>query len=190
MFITFDGVDGAGKTSLITALAESLEDMGYDVHVFHFPMSDDVGEGLTGEKKAKDFVADMGLGYRHVILPLLEEEDDKRIVLVDRYKWTTYAYNIHGVIQDQLELESWVRRLSFLLPDPDLSFYLTVDHDTAFFRKGEIELEDYTRVTEGYEKIHELGYIDHIIDGESTIKHNVGIVNTIIENAMRKATNE
>jgi dTMP kinase len=102
IFITFEGPEGAGKTTQIGLLATLLQQRGWGVTRTREPGGDRVGEGvrdllLHGEVGAEAelllFAAARAQNVREVVRPALERGD---IVLCDRYTDSTLAYQGYG----------------------------------------------------------------------------------------------
>ena len=105
MFITFEGIEGTGKTTQITLLADYLKSINYNVLVTKEPGGTEFGQIirkiiLDPNTKFKHnhtelllFFADRAEHVEKVILPALKE---KKIVLCDRYIDSTYAYQYEG----------------------------------------------------------------------------------------------
>ena len=105
MFITFEGIEGTGKTTQITLLADYLKSINYKVLVTKEPGGTEFGQIIrkiildpNTEFKHKHtelllFFADRAEHVEKVILPALKE---KKIVLCDRYIDSTYAYQYEG----------------------------------------------------------------------------------------------
>ena len=128
LFIVFEGVDGAGKTTQVRLLAERLQGAGYEVVCLKEPT-----EGPWGQKLRQ--LAQHG---RQEIPPAMELEwflQDRRedvenniqpalargqIVVLDRYYFSTIAYQ--GALQLNPE-EIRVRNEAFA-PPPELVFLL------------------------------------------------------------------
>ena len=133
-FITFEGIDGAGKSSHIEPLAARLRSTGHTVLVtrepggtplaerlrevlLHAPM-DALTEALLVFAARRDHVT-------QVIAPALARGDT---VLCDRFTDATFAYQGAGRgfdIAQLTALESWVH--ADLQPDLTLWFDLSVD---------------------------------------------------------------
>ncbi len=105
VFITFEGGDGAGKTTQIVRLASALRDLGADPFVLREPGGTVVGEGvrdilLDPRHEGLDPVAETLLFAASraqlsatVIRPAL---DAGRVVICDRYADSTVAYQGYG----------------------------------------------------------------------------------------------
>ena len=101
MFITFEGGEGAGKTTLIERLTKELEALGRSVHRTRAPGSLKIGEKIRelllhsekGEFPPKTelflFLADRAAHVEKEIRPALKSG---KIVLCDRFNDSTVAY--------------------------------------------------------------------------------------------------
>ena len=100
-FITFEGGDGAGKTTLIDAIYQTLVSEGKSVLKTRAPGGSPAGQeirklllnpgeiSLTPRCELLLFLADRAEHVEHVILPALKKG---QIVLCDRYNDSTLAY--------------------------------------------------------------------------------------------------
>ncbi|MEQ1822939.1 MAG: dTMP kinase [Fimbriimonadaceae bacterium] len=103
MFVTFEGPEGAGKSTAITSLAQVLSQRGFEVLVTREPGSGEVGTKirailLEGEAISPTcelflFLADRSQHVAAVVLPALAKE---AIVLCDRFADSTLAYQGYG----------------------------------------------------------------------------------------------
>lgn len=103
MFITFEGPEGSGKTTLIGKLAESLRAQGRDVVVTREPGAGPFGSEIrrllleSGELPPTSelflFLADRACHVAQIVRPALERG---AIVLCDRYTDSTLAYQGYG----------------------------------------------------------------------------------------------
>lgn len=98
LFLTFEGPEGAGKTTQIGRLGQALRDAGYAVTRTREPGGDRVGERvrellLHGQMGAEAelllFAAARAQNVREVVQPAL---DAGHIVLCDRFTDSTIAY--------------------------------------------------------------------------------------------------
>ena len=105
IFITFEGIEGSGKSTLIDNVAAALRRAGRDPLMTREPGGTSLGvalrkvllnpemEKLGSMAELMLFVADRAQHVFQVILPALEAG---QIVLCDRYSDATIAYQGHG----------------------------------------------------------------------------------------------
>jgi len=128
LFIVFEGVDGAGKTTQVRLLAERLQGAGYEVVCLKEPTEGPWGQKLRhlaqhGRQEISPamelewFLQDRREDVEHNIQPALARG---QIVVLDRYYFSTIAYQ--GALQLNPE-EIRVRNEAFA-PPPDLVFLL------------------------------------------------------------------
>lgn len=133
-FITFEGIDGAGKSSHVEWLAEWLRAKGIVVHVTREPGGTELGEKLR-ELLLKE---PMHLETETLLMFAARREHLARLiepalargewVICDRFSDATYAYQGGGRGLDRnkfLALEHWVHQ--HLQPDLTLLFDLPLD---------------------------------------------------------------
>jgi len=163
-FITFEGIDGAGKSTHIGPLAERLRARGERVVCTREPggtvLAEKLRELLLHEPM--DVVAETLLVFAarrdhvdRVIAPALARGD---VVLCDRFSDATFAYQGAGRGQDGRmlrELEAWVHAQL----QPDLTLWFDVEPALAASRRAaaraadRFEAEDlafFARVRAGY----------------------------------------
>ena len=135
-FITFEGVDGAGKTTQLEWARQFVEQRGQSLTVTREPGGTELGEALRGvllnaknaihpETETLLMFAARREHIDQVILPALQRGD---VVLCDRFTDATFAYQGggSGVDPGKLEtLEQWVH--ADLQPDLTLYFDLPVE---------------------------------------------------------------
>ena len=133
-FITFEGVDGAGKSSHIVSFAEALRGRGLDVVVTREPGGTPLGERLReillnapmlAETEALLMFAARLEHIEQVIKPALQRGT---WVVSDRFSDASFAYQGggRGVALAKLEqLERWVHQ--DLQPDLTLLFDIPVE---------------------------------------------------------------
>lgn len=180
LFIAFEGSEGAGKTTVTTAVAEALEKRGIEVVRTREPGSTPLGEkirdlllhqshenGLPIGSKAELllFLAARAQNLEEVIKPALERG---ACVLCDRFNDSTIAYQgcARGLgLEDVQHLCSWVCQEIL----PDITFFLEIDpkiglertHKISAFDRIESEAAEFhSRVQEGFKKIAAL-HPDH-----------------------------
>ncbi len=142
-FVSFEGGEGAGKSTVITAAAEFLRAAGETVLLVREPGGTAVGEavravllnpelrGLCAESELLLMMASRAQLVRERILPALERGE---WVLCDRFTDASFAYQGGGRGIDSgriAELERWVAGLK-----PGLSFLLDLPVETGLARAG------------------------------------------------------
>jgi len=163
-FVTLEGIDGAGKSTVMPAMERAMRMHGHDVLITREPGGTQVGERLrailleqtmTAETEALVVFAARQEHLATVILPALEAG---RWVLCDRFTDATMAYQGagRGLSLERLALlEAWVQRGL----QPDLTLLLDLPADVAQSRRGaartpdRIEAEEsafFERVRQGY----------------------------------------
>lgn len=133
-FITFEGIDGAGKSSHVEWLAGALRERGLTVHVTREPGGTELGEKLRelllNEPMHLETETLLMFAARREHLARLIEPALARgeWVVCDRFSDATYAYQGGGRGLDRakfLALEHWVHE--HLQPDLTLLFDLPLD---------------------------------------------------------------
>ncbi|HEY3600296.1 MAG TPA: dTMP kinase [Paraburkholderia sp.] len=189
-FITFEGIDGAGKTTHLAwfreRLAEKLVPTARSVVVTREPGGTKLGEalreillhqGMDLETEALLMFAARREHMAQVIEPALARGD---WVLSDRFTDATFAYQGggRGLPRDKLEaLERWVQG-GF---QPDLTVLFDVPPDTASARRGAARAPDrfegesdafFARTRAEYlRRAEEAPYRFAIIDSTLSIAH-------------------
>ncbi len=170
MFITFEGIDGSGKSTQLKLLAKELETAGHKVNVLREPgstiFSEKIREILLSNKFEISPVTELLLFeasrshlVKYEILPALENNE---IVICDRFYDSTTAYQGFG---RGLNLED-VMRLNKIATGglkPDITIFLDVSIFTSYFRTKDFASdriessgdEFYERVRQGFLKIAE-----------------------------------
>lgn len=175
-FITFEGIDGSGKSTQMRMLADELRRSGIDVITTCEPGGTALGRALrsafleTTEMVAPmaellSFAADRAQHVEYLIKPALAAG---KIIISDRYADATFAYQGAGrgfaedKVNQVIELAT-----GGLKPDLTLFFDITVDealsrmadrdeNHTKKNRMDEETAEFYMRVRDAYLKIAKL----------------------------------
>jgi dTMP kinase len=184
LFVTLEGVDGAGKSSHVQWLAEYFRALGRDVVLTREPGGTPVGEQLREivlhapmhpETEALVMFAARREHLEQVIRPGLVRGD---VVISDRFTDASFAYQCggRGLSEDRLGiLEQWVQGDL----QPDLTLLFDVPNEVAQARlstarepdRFELEKQDFhARVRAAYLRRAErfLNRI-RIVDGSRTL---------------------
>ncbi|MGQ9657454.1 MAG: dTMP kinase [Fimbriimonadales bacterium] len=163
-FITFEGVEGAGKTTLAQHLADWLQAQGIPVLLTREPGGSTLGkhlrpillhEPLDAWSELFLFLADRRQHTLQVILPALEQGT---WVLCDRYADSTLVYQGYGRGLD-ITLIRQLNSLATANLTPDLTVLIDLPVEDALARANapnrfEAEaLAFHTCVREGYQQV-------------------------------------
>ena len=152
LFISFEGIDGAGKSSHIEALAQAFKAAGRAVVQTREPGGTPLAEKLRDMvlHDAMDPLCEALLVFaarrdhlNHVIEPALARGD---VVLCDRFTDATFAYQGAGrgfSLEVLTQLELWVQALpSGGLRQPDITVWFALDPAIAAKRLSAARLPD------------------------------------------------
>ncbi|AZG48446.1 dTMP kinase [Gordonia insulae] len=169
--IAVEGLDGAGKNTLVTALVDRWRSDGLRVWTLTFPRygasvtADLAAEALHGRHgDLRDSVYAMALMFAldraDAAAEIRAAVADHDIVLLDRYVASNAAYNAARLGQDSDgEVVEWVRHLEFDrfgLPAPDHHVLLGVPPRVAMDRAAHRAATDASRPQDLYERDSDL----------------------------------
>ena len=148
MFITFEGIEGSGKSTQIELLRSSLKEEGNTVEILREPGTTQLGEKIrdiflekTNEKV--DPMTEAFLLYasrKHLDQNFLQEHlKNKSIVIADRYSDATVAYQCFGKGLSE-DFVQYIHEKSDLL-SPDLTFYMDITAEASKARIDDRELD-------------------------------------------------
>jgi dTMP kinase len=165
-FITFEGIDGSGKSTLISAIKERLLKRGIKeekILITKEPGGTDFAELLRDVLAKKvdreplaELFALLSARYDHTkrkIIPALREG---KIVICDRYSDSTFAYQVFGKGLEYY-LVTHLNKIASLKLKPDLTILIDLDPKIALERLKDkrdhyesLGLEFFERVRYGY----------------------------------------
>lgn len=138
MFIVIEGIDGSGKTSLSNNLVNKLNELGKSSTRFSEPTSFESGKYirkflkgdilLSKKEQIDAFIFDREISVLKNIKPALQ---DNKIVVLDRYYYSTAAYQAS---EDFSPEEILNLNLEKKFPKPDLLFYINIQPELAYKR--------------------------------------------------------
>jgi dTMP kinase len=136
--IVFEGLDGAGKSTQAGLLCERLRKGGFDALTSKEPTDSEWGKKLkeliargrgtvTPREELGWFIKDRQHHVEHTIKPALKS---KKIVILDRYYFSTMAYQgCLGLNPQEIEKENQA-----FAPEPDLLFLIEISPRTGVRR--------------------------------------------------------
>lgn len=167
LFITFEGIDGCGKSTQLNLLAEYLKDKGIEVLITREPGAVGLGEKLreillnydgevSSNCEAFLFLADRAQHIDTIVRPAIAAG---KIVLCDRHTDSTVAYQGYGRGVDLSQI-NLLNNIATSGLKPDLTFIFDVDIETSQERVGKNKdrmesagLEFHQKVRGGYLEI-------------------------------------
>lgn len=166
-FITFEGIDGSGKSTQLRMLASELRVRGFNVLTTMEPGGTPLGRRLraafleTEENVAPLaelllFAADRAQHVNFLIKPALSEG---KIVISDRYADATFAYQGAGRGFSE-EIVNSVIKLATDGLKPDLTLFFDISVNNALSRmksrteSGEVKNRMDSETIEFYERVH------------------------------------
>ena len=203
IFITFEGPEGSGKTTIISMLSEALEDTD-DVMVTRepggIPISEKIRDILLANESDMDGRTEALLfaaaRRQHLVEKVLPALDDGKIVLCDRFIDSSLAYQGYA---RNLGIDEIMQINKFAIEGhmPDLTIYLKLSPETGLKRIQDNKrdsnrldketLEFHKDVVLGYNKLTE-NFPDRIkvVDANQTIEDVFKDAYSIIEKYMNR----
>jgi len=193
-FITFEGIDGSGKSTVSKKLYKHIESMGYDVVLTFEPTDSYIGRIVKEciENDADPFVTAFAFIADRIdhCKKIQEWLDQGKIVLCDRYAESTYAYQ-GAQMQDMIDNPvKWLQDLSknrILTPDRTFVFLIKPEVSLARIQNRD-KLIPFERLS-FLEKVHKL-YLElaqgerfKILDATKTVDE---LVNICVEDILKK----
>lgn len=168
VFITFEGIDGAGKSSHVAALADAFRASGRVVTTTREPGGTPLAESLRGLllHESMDPLTEALLMFAarrdHVVTVIQPALSRGEVVLCDRFTDATFAYQGYGRGFDLTTLqtlETWVQATPGGRLEPDLTLWFDVPPVVAAARLAGARSPDkfealpvtfFERVAQGY----------------------------------------
>lgn len=191
--LVIEGPDNIGKTTLCDKLGQILSETGYSTEIISFPgnRSGTLGKFIHEfhhryDKYGIENLSDTSLQLLHVaahfdtisedILPAL---DKGKIVILDRFWWSTYVYGkVSGISDDVLEKIIELEELAWKNLVPDQVFLLT--NCEPFNEDSTLEWnslrDEYLRLAEKQESKFKINRIKNEGRIQETVDEIIGIL--------------
>lgn len=146
MLITFEGIDGSGKSTLIKQVGEYLKSKNLNTLITYEPYDEDIKNLIKSGKylpKAELalFTADRVQHIENIILPALK---DNMIVLCDRFIDSTIAYQFGGNGISPDVIKAIYKLLNYPIY-PERTYYLDIPVSEAMFRISKRYSKEYDK---------------------------------------------
>lgn len=166
LFVTFEGLDGSGKSTQVRKLAQWFSEQGRSVTVLRQPGGTRIGDsirallldsrtqGLAPRAELGLMFSDRAQAIAEIICPALERGD---VILCDRYTDSTEAYQGGGrELGSELVLQLHKAMCQNL--QPDLTFLLLPDFDRSLDRARKRNARSKGKDENRFEREDELFY--------------------------------
>lgn len=169
IFITFEGIDGCGKSTQIELLKKNLDEHGYQVVLTREPGGTVISEKIrelilsvenTGMSTKCELLLYLAARAQHVDQKIIPELLKNKIVLSDRFEEATYAYQGFGR-GVSLDILMSINMYATSRVTPDLTFILDIPIEESELRwkksgkvRDRLELNNknfFKRVRKGYQ---------------------------------------
>ena len=203
LFITFEGPDGSGKTTVATAVCEKFEEKGISVVHTREPggigISEDIRNIILDPKNVMMDARTEALLYaasrrQHLVEKVLPAMKEGKIVICERFIDSSLAYQGYGRklgFDDVLNINLFATENTY----PDLTIYLDVDEQTGLDRLKDRDFKDrldqesidfHHRVCEGYREVlsrfkDRIRIVDASLSKEEVINESLKIIEELID---------
>lgn len=158
MLITFEGIDGSGKSTQISLLQNKLTELGKKVQVYREPggteVSEKIRELLLNPLEEIDSVTELLLFSSarsklifEKVLPSLEKGE---VVILDRFYDSTTAYQGYGRGSLPLEQIDHINKVASHYRAPDITFYLRLSLDESLKRRANMDKDRMEQAGEDF----------------------------------------
>ncbi|XWN38214.1 MAG: dTMP kinase [Balneola sp.] len=171
MLITFEGIDGSGKSTQISLLKEYLTNSGKKVQVLREPGGTDISELIRGMLLNPEIEIDPVtelLLFSSARSQLIAEKVkpllyDGVVVILDRFYDSTTAYQGYGRKSIPIDQVHQINNIASHGIAPDVTFYLRLSLEesakrTAHMQKDRMEqsgIEFFQNVIKGFDELSE-----------------------------------
>lgn len=137
--ITFEGIEGVGKSTQINLLKDYIESRGLSASIFREPGSTSIGENIRSilldskENLSKESELLLMFAARAQLISEKVKISNTDFILFDRFYDASVAYQGYG---RGLSVDFINNLISFInCPQPDLTFLLDISVENGFKRK-------------------------------------------------------
>jgi len=150
IFITFEGPDGSGKTTVSTAVYQKLKDEGFDVIYTREPGGIDIAEQIrsvildpknTAMDNRTEALLYAASRRQHLVEKIIPALKKNQVVICDRFVDSSLVYQ--GIAR-QIGIEEVYRINQFAIDDymPEMTVYLDISAEKGLARLQNREFKD------------------------------------------------
>ena len=162
--ITFEGIEGVGKSTQINLLKDYIESRGLSATIFREPGSTTIGENIRSilldskENLSKESELLLMFAARAQLISEKVKISNTDFILFDRFYDASVAYQGYG---RGLSVDFINNLISFInCPQPDLNFLLDISVENGFKRKiNDVKDRIESSGDEFFEKVRQ-GYLE------------------------------
>ncbi len=195
MFIAFEGIDGAGKTTQIKLFNDYLKAKSIKTFLTVEPGGTTISKSIDSVVKKCNIPAEarllLFLADRVIHIKKIREMINKGfLVITDRYSYSTVAYQGYG---EGLDVNMIWKMLNLFCPlVPDATIFLDVlsesvinryEHKDIIERKGD---DFYCRVISGYRQMAKTNKSIHTVNASGSVDDVHKLIVKLWENEIRR----
>ncbi|HFU1089831.1 dTMP kinase [Streptococcus suis] len=141
-FITFEGPDGAGKTTVLQELLPKLQVLGLEVITTREPGGVAIAEDIrkiildpanTAMDHKTELLLFIAARRQHLVEKVLPPLQEGKVVIIDRFIDSSVAYQGHGRGLDIADID-WLNHYATDGLKPDLTLYFDIDAEEGLAR--------------------------------------------------------
>ena len=180
MLISFEGIEGAGKSTQINLLQDYYLKKNKEVLMLREPGSTEVGESIREILlSTKNVISDntellLMFAARAQLLDQIIKKNIHKVILIDRYFHASIAYQGYGRGLDISKINQLIQITECI--QPDYTFLLDISPEDGFRRKSgdkmdRIEsagIEFFNKVRNGYLELAQNNNYMHVISSTQT----------------------
>lgn len=177
-FITFEGPEGSGKSSVLEEIKKRLENDNVDFLVTREPggsnISEQIREVILNKKNKKmdswtEVLLYIAARRQHLVETVFAKENANKIIICDRFSDSTLAYQGYGRKLD-IEKINNIQNLVFNNFQPDLTILFDVKPEIGLQRIKKRSVEQFNRLDEENLKFHQSVYEGYLKIKEQNMK--------------------
>ena len=180
MLISFEGIEGAGKSTQINLLQDYYLKKNKEVLLLREPGSTELGESIREILlSTKNVISDntellLMFAARAQLLDQIIKKNIDKVILIDRYFHASIAYQGYGRGLDISKINQLIQITECI--QPDYTFLLDISPEDGFRRKSgdkmdRIEsagIEFFNKVRNGYLELAQNNHYMHVISSTQT----------------------